>query len=158
MSSFRSAAPLRACIPMSAVPPSPAKATTVTSSFPSCLRARLIPDAQIADVSKRTWRLGTLNALNGFVSLKMRWDEAGMEAAVSGPRTFIAIRTLMAPPGGGPALPDHELDAPVGHVPTAEAREEPEDGDLVAVVEGIPRLDVRRAAHAEGHGPVVHPN
>src|SRR3989304_5793155 len=85
MSSFRSAAPLRAGIPMSAAPPSPANATTVTSSFPNRFKALLIPEAQIADVSKRTWRLGTLNAFGGDMSLKIRRQEAGMDTTVWGP-------------------------------------------------------------------------
>ena len=91
-------------MPMSAVPPSPANATTVTSSLPCRFSARLIPDAQMAEVSKRTWRLGTLNALKGYMSLKMSRQEAGMYTTVLGPRTLRLSRTTMAPPQPGHAV------------------------------------------------------
>ncbi|MBA7535600.1 hypothetical protein ES705_27858 [subsurface metagenome] len=51
-----SAAPLRACIPISAVPPSPAKARTVISSAkPLSSNDAKIPDADAPVVANGVW-------------------------------------------------------------------------------------------------------
>src|SRR4030066_568141 len=100
LSSFRSAAPDRAWVPMSNVPPSPAQATTVVSVSPTISSPALSPEADEAAVSKAQWKIGTPREEWGKGPARTDQPQAGMHSAVFCPR---ALRTyLMARVAGQP--------------------------------------------------------
>jgi hypothetical protein len=90
MSSFLSAAPERAWMPMSKVPPSPAHATTQISSIPLFRYAALIPAAVEAAVSKAQLKKGTSMIDRGKAPGMIVQQQAGTVRVVGFPKPFNA--------------------------------------------------------------------
>ena len=91
-SSPRSDAPDSDWMPMSAVPPSPAQATTLMCSLPWALSASSTPVAAEAVEAKVTLRLGNFVEATGNSPCSTVRQLGGTMRMVSGPRAFRPIR------------------------------------------------------------------
>ena len=85
----RSTMPDRACMPMSAVPPSPAQPMTVTSLTPRASRAARMPDMDAPVTSKAVLRWGMSKHVLGKTPGMTAQQQAGMLMMVLGP---VALR------------------------------------------------------------------
>ena len=124
MSSFRSAAPDRACRPMSKVPPSPAQASTVVSLSPCMSRAARIPEAVAAVASNAMCSSGTPSADcghgpgdDGPAARRQRDDGLGPEGLQHEPHgeAAAAARAGHVPGSDQLALRDLVLDDDLAH-------------------------------------------
>ena len=98
MSSLRSAAPERAWIPISKVPPSPAHAITTVSASPLLSSPALRPEAVEAAASNAVWKMGTLRDVWGKGPSITDQQQAGITRAVWGPSAFSAKRIACVAP------------------------------------------------------------
>src|SRR3990172_4165315 len=119
----RSSIPLRAWRPMSAVPPSPAKPTIVTSLIPRASAAARSPDIEAPVASKAQSSIGTLRAVVGKGVPITVQQHAGTVTIAFGPRPFRRYRMTRVAPQPGQAAWPGRMNSSAGIVNLANAND-----------------------------------